>query len=101
MTYLSTIENVEAAANLLGEMVADGRLSILYRLSESEATVEALAAEFGMDPPTLDPHLIRLHELGLVRKTVDAQTVHYRCDDAAVNNLLRVIAEIYVGGRTR
>lgn len=101
MKYLSTIENVEAAAKLLAEIASHDRLSILYRLSDVEASLDVLAAELGIKLPTLASHMTKLHELGLVHERVDAQIVYYRCDDAAVNKLLRVVAEIYLGERAR
>jgi len=96
MRYPLVVENVEAAATLLGAISSETRLYILNRLLGVEATVSDLADEVGISQPALSQHLAKLKRLGLVRTRRDAQSVYYRSDDVAVRKLLGIVSSIPV-----
>jgi rhodanese-related sulfurtransferase/DNA-binding transcriptional ArsR family regulator len=65
------------------------RLELLDLLGQSEATVEALAAETGMSVANTSQHLQELQAARLVETTKDGRYVVYRLADALVSDFFR------------
>lgn len=72
------------------------RLELLELLSQSERTVESLAAELGISVANASQHLQALRLGGLVERRKDGIFVHYRLGHPSVHELskaLRIVAE--------
>jgi DNA-binding transcriptional ArsR family regulator len=88
--------NAGRAAQLLKLLANEHRLLILCQLAaEEEMTVNALAAAVGLSQSALSQHLARLREDGLVVFRREAQTLHYRVDDANTLEILQILKRIF------
>jgi DNA-binding transcriptional ArsR family regulator len=66
--------NTQMQLDLVFAALADStRRAMLVRLSQGEATVNELAAPFGLRQPTISKHLRVLEDAGLIQQVRDAQ----------------------------
>jgi len=87
----------EEAAGLLRAMAHGARLKVLCELSGGERRVGDLVRTSGLSQSALSQHLARLREDGLVSTRRDAQTIFYRLADARVQQVVRLLFELYCG----
>ncbi|MEM1047849.1 MAG: metalloregulator ArsR/SmtB family transcription factor [Pseudomonadota bacterium] len=85
----------ERAADLLASMAHKGRLMLLCRLVEGEASVNALAQTLAMRQATVSQHLSKLRELGLVKPRRDRQTIYYSLRGPEVRAVLETLYDLY------
>ncbi len=85
----------ERAADLLASMAHKGRLMLLCRLIEGEASVNALAQTLAMRQATVSQHLAKLRELGLVQPRRDGQTIYYSLSGPEVRAVLETLYDLY------
>ena len=87
--------NVGIAVNLLKALSNEKRLLIVCALYRGEKNVGELEEIVGLSQSALSQHLARLRRDNLVRTRRDAQTIYYSLDDAATNEVLRCLYDIY------
>lgn len=96
MDLSSLTANAGHAASMLRALANERRLMILCLLIEAgEMTAGELAEGVGISQSALSQHLAKMREEGLVTFRREAQTVHYRIDDADVKRLITVLKNIY------
>lgn len=83
------------AAELLASMAHKGRLMLLCRLVEGEASVNALSQTLAMRQATVSQHLAKLRELGLVQPRRDGQTIYYSLNGPEVRAVLETLYDLY------
>ncbi len=88
--------NAGNAAAMLRALANERRLVILCLLIEAgEMSAGELAEQVGISQSALSQHLAKMREEGLVAFRREAQTVHYRIDDADVKRLITLLKNIY------
>jgi DNA-binding transcriptional ArsR family regulator len=95
MPFRSVDANCHAGADLLGAMSNPARLRILCLLVQGEMAVNNLSDRVGLSQSALSQHLAKLRARELVSTRRDAQTIYYKCDNAAVLRVLDGLAEIF------
>lgn len=88
-------DHAEEAAQLLKSLAHPGRLLVLCRLVEGEATVSELQALGELSMSALSQHLAVLREAGLVETRRQAQTIFYTLVDSPALEVMRVLHRIY------
>lgn len=84
------------AAALLRTVGNEQRLLVLCLLIEQgEASVGTLLEQVQLSQSALSQHLARMREEGLVTYRREAQTLHYRIADSAVERLVAVLKDIF------
>ena len=81
------------ASDLLKRLAHPGRLMIVSRLMESDASVTELELELGIRQPGLSQQLAELRNAGLIEPTRAAKTVSYRLIDEDARAIIRTICE--------
>ena len=89
------------AARLLTALANRHRLAILCELVEGERSVGALVEAVGLTQSALSQHLAKLRAAGIVATRREAQTIYYRLASAAAGRVMKTLAEIYCGARSR
>lgn len=78
------------------QALANGRrLHVLMLLNQDEWDVTSLATAVGLSPSALSQHLAKLKAAGLVTIRREAQTIWYRCDSKAVEDVLILLASSF------
>ena len=90
--------HAEEAAQLLKCLAHPGRLLVLCRLVEGEATVSELQALGELSMSALSQHLAVLREAGLVETRRQAQTIFYTLADSPALEVMRVLHRVYCEG---
>ncbi|MFA1674858.1 ArsR/SmtB family transcription factor [Rhizobium mongolense] len=84
-----------AKASLLANLSNKVRLQLLSIIVEKEVSVGDLAQKLNISQSALSQHLAKLRGEDLVSTRREAQTVYYRCEDKAVQNILGALEEIF------
>lgn len=87
--------NVDIAVNLLKALSNEKRLLIVCALYKGEKSVGELEEIIGLSQSALSQHLARLRRDRLVNTRREAQTIYYSMDDAATNEVLKCLYDIY------
>ena len=87
----------EEAAGLMRALSHEARLRVLCELSGGERRVGDLVRSSGLSQSALSQHLARLREDGLVATRRDAQTIYYSVADSKVQQVVRLLFELYCG----
>jgi DNA-binding transcriptional ArsR family regulator len=87
--------NADAAARLLKMLAHGQRLRVLCLLAGGELSVGQINSRIDLSQSALSQHLAKLREEGLVATRRDAQTIHYRLNNAAAKRLIASLYEIY------
>jgi len=88
-------DHAEEAAQLLKSLAHPGRLLVLCRLVEGEATVSELQALGELSMSALSQHLAVLREAGMVETRRQAQTIFYTLVDSPALEVMRVLHRAY------
>ncbi|MBR0764458.1 ArsR/SmtB family transcription factor [Bradyrhizobium japonicum] len=98
-----TLENsAKGVAALLRIFANEVRLLLLCKLIESrEASVSELADHVGLTSPALSQHLSKMRSEGLVTFRRDGQTLWYRVEDPAVEEMLSTVCRLFCPRRNR
>ncbi|WCM92331.1 metalloregulator ArsR/SmtB family transcription factor [Acidovorax sp. NCPPB 2350] len=89
-------QSAAQAAALLRAVGNEHRLLVLCLLIEhGEASVGTLLEQVDLSQSALSQHLARMREAGLVTYRREAQTLYYRIDDPAVEQLVAVLKRIF------
>lgn len=83
------------ATSVLKALSHEDRLLLLCELSRGEACVGDLQARVGIVQPSLSQQLGVLRAEGLVATRREGKRIHYRVADAAVLEILAVLARLY------
>lgn len=89
------------AAALLKSMSHPGRLMVLCRLVEGEASVSQLQALGTLSMSALSQHLGVLRDAGVVVTRREAQTIWYALAESPALGVMRALHDAYCGGRTK
>jgi DNA-binding transcriptional ArsR family regulator len=73
----------------------EDRLLLLCQLSQGEACVGELEEALGIRQPTLSQQLGVLRNEGVVSTRREGKQIHYRVDDPAVMEILKVLYTLY------
>ena len=84
-----------AAAESLGLISNEKRLSILAILLHGEMTVRTIADKVSLSQSALSQHLAKLRSLDLVETRRDRQMIYYSCNSNAVKQVLRTLDGIF------
>ena len=87
--------NVDQAAALLKAMSNQNRLLILCALYENEMSVGEMNAVIPLSQSALSQHLASLRKARLVSTRRDSQTIYYRINGEASNQVLTVLKDVY------
>ena len=87
--------NVNIAVSLLKALSNEKRLLIVCALYKGEKSVGELEEIIGLSQSALSQHLARLRRDRLVNTRREAQTIYYSMDDAATNEVLKCLYDIY------
>ncbi|MGH1376010.1 MAG: ArsR/SmtB family transcription factor [Alphaproteobacteria bacterium] len=87
--------NVDIAVSLLKALSNEKRLLIVCALYKGEKSVGELEEIIGLSQSALSQHLARLRRDRLVHTRREAQTIYYSLDDAATNEVLKCLYDIY------
>ena len=87
----------EEAAGLMRALSHEARLMVLCELSGGERRVGDLVRSSGLSQSALSQHLARLREDGFVATRRDAQTIYYSVADSKVQQVVRLLFELYCG----
>lgn len=87
----------EEAARMLKLLANEQRLTVLCRLSAGEMSVSELGQHVPLTQSALSQHLAKLRAEGLVATRREAQTIYYRLDDPAVEQIIAVLCDVYGG----
>ncbi len=93
--------NVGLAVTLLKALSNERRLEIVCALYEGEKSVGALEEIVRLSQSALSQHLARLRRDGFVNTRREAQTIYYSLADAAVEEILRCLYDIYTSPDNR
>lgn len=93
--------HAEEAAVVLKSMAHPGRLMVLCRLVEGEASVSELQMLGTLSMSALSQHLSQLRKAGMVATRRDAQTIYYSLAATPALGVLRALHEAYCGRRRR
>ncbi len=85
----------QAAAAFLKALSHEGRLRILFILSEGERSVSELERRLGSRQAAVSQQLARLRLDGLVASRRMGKTIIYRLNDPRVGEMLRVMSGIF------
>ena len=78
------------------QALANGRrLHVLTLLNQAEWDVTSLAAAVGLSQSAASQHLAKLQAACLVTIRHEAQTIWYRCNSKAVNDILMLLASSF------
>ncbi|WP_020405980.1 ArsR/SmtB family transcription factor [Hahella ganghwensis] len=88
-------ENAKEAAGLLKAMANENRLMVLCSLLEKELTVGELNRVVPLSQSALSQHLAALRKAGLVSTRREAQTVWYRLEGIAAQQVIAVLKELF------
>ncbi len=88
-------ENAQEVIRAMKAMSHEVRLMLLWQLSRGEKTVTELADLLELEQSTVSQQLARLRLEGIVEGRREGRTIHYRIDDARVQNLIEIICSIY------
>lgn len=83
------------AARFLRALGNDHRLMVLCTLAEGEHSVGELHARIPLSQSALSQHLAILRREGLVDTRREAQSIHYRLNDARTRRLIPVLYELF------
>ncbi|OZG73110.1 transcriptional regulator [Hahella sp. CCB-MM4] len=86
-------ENAKEAAGLLKAMANENRLMILCSLLERELPVGELNARVPLSQSALSQHLAALRKAGLVNTRKEAQTIWYRLEGTAAQQVISVLKD--------
>lgn len=86
-----------AAADLLKSMSHPGRLLVLCRLAEGEASVSELQQLGTLSMSALSQHLAVLREAGLVNTRREAQTIHYSLAEGPALAVMQTLHAVFCG----
>ncbi len=87
--------HARAAANLLKAMANEHRLMILCTLIDEELCVSELNSKVPLSQSALSQHLANLREADLVSTRKESQTVYYKVNGSAANQIISVLQSIY------
>ena len=90
-----------AAATTLRALANPGRLEILLRLLQAEASVADLEREVGIRQPNLSQQLGELRDAGLVAGRRESRSVIYALADPAAERLVSAISQGFGGDPAR
>lgn len=90
-------EKASQAARLLKALSNECRLLILCNLVGGEKSVTQLNDKVDLSQSALSQHLARLRKEGLVAIRKEAQTVYYRINSHEVEQVIRLMYELYCG----
>jgi hypothetical protein len=82
---------MDTAVRFFKAMADESRLRIVGLLAHQERSVEELATELALTPPTVSHHLNRLKEIGLVRMEARGTTHLYRLEPEVLTRLKREV----------
>lgn len=85
------------AAALLKSLAHPGRLLVVCRLVEGEATVSELQTLGSLSMSALSQHLAVMREAGLVRTRREAQTIYYSLAEGPALGVMRALHAAYCG----
>lgn len=85
--------NAGRAAAFLKSMSNENRLMILCGLLDQELSVGQINEQVPLSQSALSQHLAALRKNGLVATRREAQTVHYRLQDEAVRDIIKVLKD--------
>ncbi|GGX64340.1 ArsR/SmtB family transcription factor [Saccharospirillum salsuginis] len=91
-------EKAGQASRLLKALSNECRLLILCNLVGGEKSVTQLNDKVDLSQSALSQHLARLRNEGLVAIRKEAQTVYYRIDSPEVEQVIRLMYDLYCRG---
>lgn len=89
------------AADLLKSLAHPGRLRVMCRLVEGEASVSELQAMAGLSMSALSQHLAVLREAQLVQTRRQAQTIFYSLLPGPALGVMQALYAAYCGPRKK
>ncbi len=92
-------DNLDKASQLLKAMASPTRLMLLCTLAEREKSVNELAAELELRQSTVSQHLSRLRLDRLVATRREAQTIYYRLEHGAAEDVIQILYDHFCVNR--
>jgi len=87
--------HAEDAAALMKSLAHAGRLQVVCRLVEGEASVSELQALTGLSMSALSQHLALLRESGIVTTRRQAQTIFYSLCDGPAHAVIEALHDAF------
>lgn len=90
-----TSDNISEASEYLKAFAHDGRLHIVYLLSDGEKSVGELIDALSMRQATVSQHITRLRLEGMIMARRDGHQVHYKICDERVRPVLKLLDKLF------
>lgn len=95
------VRHADEAASLLKSLAHPGRLLVLCRLVEGEASVSELQALGSLSMSALSQHLALLRDAGLVATRRESQTIFYSLSAGPAIGVMAALHAAYCAPRKR